>query len=564
MIADAFTIIIPAYNTAKPLKGILDSLKAQMEEFPQTQIVIVDDGGSEDLSWTKEYPNVTLFRKRNGGAASARNCGLDIADKIGTEYIAFLDSDDEIYSNYLPTIYGDMRDGYAWVSYDWLCDGHKEWAEQTKEQLMINCAAWAYCFRADIINGARFPEHMVLAEDQAWLHQVLRDDVKHKHSGVIFYNYIWGGNDNSVVHRYLRGEIGKEHKMKKPVDYKNVFYICNINSIGGIETMLLNMARKYGEEYDITILYKTGDEARINQLRKYVRLKRWTQGTQIRCNKIFCNLDTSVLSGIEADEYYQIIHADYKVYKIKFHPHPDVNHYLGVSENTCKTFKEVSGQDIDLCYNPIVLDKPKKVLHLVSAQRMTWEKGKDRIRQLAEALDAAHIPFLWHIFTDDAGAVNNPGICYMNPRMDIRDFIADADYLVQLSDTEGWSYAIYEALCLGTPVIVTDFPSAHEMGIENGKNGFIVPMDMKDLPMDAIYKGVKKFKYTPKEDTWGDILAPGRGNYLDEKEELVDVRCITPYRDMRLDRIVRVGEVYTVDRERAEHLESLNFATILG
>ena len=313
MIADAFTIIIPAYNTAKPLKGILDSLKAQMEEFPQTQIVIVDDGGSDDLSWAKEYPNVTLFRKRNGGAASARNCGLDIADKLGTEYIAFLDSDDEIYSNYLPTIYGDMRDGYAWVSYDWLCDGHKEWAEQTKEPLMINCAAWAYCFRADIINGARFPEHMVLAEDQAWLHQVLRDDVKHKHSGVIFYNYIWGGNNNSVVHRYLRGELGKEHKMKKPVDYKNVFYICNINSIGGIETMLLNMARKYGEDYDITILYKTGDESRINQLRKYVRLKRWTQGTQIRCNKVFCNLDTSVLSGIEADEYYQIIHSDNKV-----------------------------------------------------------------------------------------------------------------------------------------------------------------------------------------------------------------------------------------------------------
>ena len=30
----------------------------------------------------------------------------------------------------------------------------------------------------------------------------------------------------------------------------------------------------------------------------------------------------------------------------------------------------------------------------------------------------------------------------MNPRLDIRDFIAGSDYLVQLSDTEAWSYSV--------------------------------------------------------------------------------------------------------------------------
>ncbi|MBO5668837.1 MAG: glycosyltransferase, partial [Candidatus Methanomethylophilaceae archaeon] len=491
----------------------LDSLKEQMVEFPQTRVIVVDDGGEEDLSWVKEYPNTILHRKRNGGAASARNKGLDIADKLGTEYIAFLDSDDEIYSNYLPTIYGDMRDGYAWVSYDWKCDGRKEWAEQTTDPLMINCAAWAYCFRADIINSARFPEHMVLAEDQAWLHMVLRDDVKHKHSPVIFYNYLWRGNNNSVVHRYLRGELKEVREENKAVMLKNIFYISNINSIGGIETMLWNMARKYGPTHDITVLHKTGDKAQIDRLRQFVRVKKYRKGEKIRCEKVFCNLDVSVLSEIEADEYYQIIHADYKVYRINFHPHPDVNHYLGVSENTCKTFHEVSGQDIEQCYNPIVVEKPKNILHLLTASRMTWEKGRGRIEQLATQLDKAGIPFLWTIFTDDAGAIHHPSIVYVKPRLDITDYIADADYLVQLSDTEGWSYAIYEALCLGTPVIVTDFPSAHEMGIENGKNGFILPMDMQNVPIEDIYKGVKKFKYAPKEDPWGDILDEGASDY---------------------------------------------------
>jgi glycosyltransferase involved in cell wall biosynthesis len=46
----------------------------------------------------------------------------------------------------------------------------------------------------------------------------------------------------------------------------------------------------------------------------------------------------------------------------------------------------------------------------------------------------------------------------MTPRLDIRDYIADADYLVQLSDTEAWSYSVLESLSLGTPVITTPIP----------------------------------------------------------------------------------------------------------
>ena len=563
MIQDAFSIIIPAYNTGGPLKGLLDSLQKQMKEFPQTHIIVVDDGGEEDLRWVKDYPNTILHRKKNGGAASARNKGLELAEELGTEYIAFLDSDDEIYDNYLPTIYGDMREGYAWVSYDWECDKHKDWAKQTDDPLMINCAVWAYCYRADLVKGIRFPEHMVLAEDQAWLHKVLLDDVKHKHSPTIFYNYKWIGNDNSVVHRYLKGELKEVREEKKQVMLKNVFYISNINSIGGIETMLWNMARKYGPDHDITVLYKTGDAKQIERLKQFVRTKRWRKGEKIRCEKFFCNLDVSVLSDVEADDYYQIIHADYKVYKIKFHPHPDVNHYLGVSENTCRAFHEVSGQDIELCYNPMVVDKPRKILHLITASRMTWEKGRARIEALARALDEAGIPFLWTIFTDDAEAINHPNICYMKPRLDITDYIADADYLVQLSDTEGWSYSIYEALCLGTPVIVTDFPSAHEMGIENCKNGFILKMSMENLPLDDIYKGVKKFKYAPKQDTWGDLLAEGKCDYEEEMNAQVTFEVTKSYNDILLNRLVKAGEVLEMTRERAETVADAGFGKIL-
>lgn len=560
MKADTFAIIIPTYNCPDPLRRILDSLKAQMVDFPQTEIIVVDDGGNDDLRWVKDYPNATLFRQKNGGAASARNRGMDLAQKSGVEYIAFLDSDDEIYPNYLPTIYGDMRDGYAWVSYDWLCDGHKEWAKQTDDPLMINCAMWAYCFRSDLIGDKRVPEHMVLAEDQAWLHMVLRDDVKHKHSPEIFYNYLWIPNTNSVVHRYLRGELKEVRDVKTPVMFKNVFYIYNLNHIGGVETMFYNMARKYGKDYDITVFYRTGDRGQINRLKEYVRVKQLRDGMKIRCNKIFCNLYTDILSQVEADDYYQIIHADYKVYKIKHNPHPDIQHYIGVSENTCKVFHEMSGFDIDLVYNPIVVDKPRKILHLITPSRLTWEKGRGRMEILAKALDDASIPYVWTVFTDSPERINNPSFVYRDTRLDITDYIADSDYLVQLSDTEGWSYSIYEALCLGTPVIVTEFPSAFEMGIENGKNGFILPFDMSNIPLEQIYKGVKRFKYEPKQDTWGEILAPGKGNYEEEKNLPVKVKCRSYYFDILLNDYQHPGDIQEVSAERADKLVDLGVA----
>ena len=558
---DWLSVIIPAYNTGKWVRGQLNQLKAQMSEYPNVEIIVVDDGGSEDMGWVKDYPNAVLKRKRNGGAASARNAGLDLAHG---EYITFLDSDDEIYDNYLSIIFENMRAGWDWVSYDWHCDGHKEWAEQTNDPLMINCAVWAYSFRAEIIGDNRFIEKMVLAEDQEWLHRVLKPDCKHFHDHRIFYNYRWIGNDNSVVHRYLRGELGKERSMAAALTYKNVLYIGNINTVGGVESMLYYLAKKYSPTHDITVFYRTGNAEQIKRLREMVRVRQWKDDFKIKCDKLFVNLDTSVVANVEANDYYQIIHADYKVYKIKHVPHPDINHYIGVSPNTCKVFKEMSGIDIDLCYNPIVLDKPRKILHLISATRLTWEKGGKRMIQLAEILDAAGIPYTWEVFTCDPGVNVSPNVIYRKPRMDITDYIADADYLVQLSDTEGWSYSIYEALCLGTPVIVTDFPSAHEMGIETGKNGFILPMDMSEVPVDAIYKGLRKFTYKPKEDGWGELLAAGKSDYEKERKRPVKIRCKKQFFDIDLNVLQNVGDEQIVKMERAEKLLDMGLVEIVG
>jgi len=217
-------------------------------------------------------------------------------------------------------------------------------------------------------------------------------------------------------------------------------------------------------------------------------------------------------------------------------------------------------QDVVMSYNPMTVGKPRKMLRLISPTRLTWEKGLGRMKTLAEALEKANIPYTWEVFTDSLNRIENPNFVYREPRIDIMDHIAAADYLVQLSDTEGYSYSILEALCAGTPVIVTDFPSAHEMQIVNGVNGFILPMDMSDIPLAQIYKGLKKFKYKPHEDRWGEILAPGAGNYEEEKLLPVRVRTKVYYYDIVLERNMQVGEEQEVSAERADRLVDLGVA----
>ena len=198
------SILIPAYNPGEWLRKILETLKPQLADYPQTETVIVDDGSTEDLSWVMGYPGVRLIRKTNGGEPSARNMLIKMA---AGEYIQFIDADDEISENCLSLIYDNINAGFDFISWDWTCDHHREWAVQNKNALMINCAVWAYTFRRAFIYGTWFNESLLLGCDTDWLPRVLRENCKHRHDDRIWYNYRWTGNESSLCHRKLRGEL---------------------------------------------------------------------------------------------------------------------------------------------------------------------------------------------------------------------------------------------------------------------------------------------------------------------------------------------------------------------
>lgn len=280
--------------------------------------------------------------------------------------------------------------------------------------------------------------------------------------------------------------------------FKNVFYFDNINYIGGVESFFYYLSKKHK---DMVVFYKKADYEQLKRLSQNVEVHLY-YGQKIKCDNLYLNYDISIIDNVDAKEYIQIIHADYKRQGKTPRIHPKITKYIGVSQVACDSFTELTGLPCELIYNPIDIDKPKKMLRLISATRLTKEKGKERMVELGNMLDNAGIPYIWLIFTDDWNVIKNPNIVYMSPKLNIIDYINNSDYLVQLSDCESYCYSVVESLLCSTPVIVTDCPVFKELGIENGKHGFILDFDMNDVPIKEIYKGLHKFTYTPPESKW--------------------------------------------------------------
>ena len=93
------SIIIPVYNAEKYIENYLDSIIDQ--SFKDYEVILINDGSTDNsLDKIEKYSlnrkNFQLFITDNGGAAAARNVGLDVATG---KYIKFIDADDSLYSN---------------------------------------------------------------------------------------------------------------------------------------------------------------------------------------------------------------------------------------------------------------------------------------------------------------------------------------------------------------------------------------------------------------------------------------------------------------------------------
>ena len=335
----------------------------------------------------------------------------------------------------------------------------------------------------------------------------------------------------------------------------NIYWVGNLSVIGGVETFMFELAKQF-QDYDFVIYYNNIPKNQLDRLQKYVRCVKY-KGEKLKCKKLFMNYDISIIDKVDAEEYIEIIHAVFKYNVLKPHIHDKITKYYAVSKEACESFKEITGKKCNVLHNPLNIEKPTKILKLVSATRLASDKGKitERMQKLVNELDSNKIPYQWLIFTNGQHLVNGKGIIYCQPNLDIRDFIAECDYLVQLSDTEAFCYSVLESLYLNTSVIVTPIPCfIDEMGVKNGENGYILDFDMKEIPIFDIYNKIPKFEYQPLKNEWENMIIKVKGNYKEEKEMKFKVKALINFNDLEENKKRVAGEEFECSKVRCDYL----------
>lgn len=346
--------------------------------------------------------------------------------------------------------------------------------------------------------------------------------------------------------------------------YENLFYFGYLNSIGGIESWYYYMSQVYANR-DITLLYKKADQKQLERLIDNIRCIKYDSKQTYECKNLFVNItNTDAIEYIKADKVYCFIHGDYKAiveanynnatnkYLLEVSNDKRIDSFVCISKNAQKSWKEITGKDSILCHNVIKLKEPQKTIRLISAQRLTIEKGRNRIIKLLKALDNYCLKndcyYIWDFFTDDTNAINHPNINYKQPYLDVNRIYNNYDYFVALSDNEGFCYSAVEAGLRKTPCVLTPCPVFKELGFNN-KNAIFLNFDCSNIDevVKKMYEGLKDFEYKPKfKECLGDLLTKTKTNYKGPK--LIEIKAIKNYYDKYENKSVIVGDIYiTVD-----------------
>jgi glycosyltransferase involved in cell wall biosynthesis len=113
------SIVIPVYNEEKNIEELLSRLSKAMQQFPEYEIILVDDGsrdgsGKALLQHAKHDPHLAVICfKRNFGQTAALAAGIE---KASGEIIVTMDSDLENDPADIARLLEKMNEGYEVVS----------------------------------------------------------------------------------------------------------------------------------------------------------------------------------------------------------------------------------------------------------------------------------------------------------------------------------------------------------------------------------------------------------------------------------------------------------------
>lgn len=614
------SIIIPAFNAEPYLKSLLNRLKGQLND--KVEIIVIDDGSKVPVKVPsgiilERQENKGAAAARNKGIDIAKGeyiSFIDADDMVREDYIPKIletikDKPDYIY--------------LSWETFGGGWDCKVKLKSVSDKFPPFNLCCWNRIYRKDMIGKVRFNEKKAVAEDAQFIREVKEEGKKkafipdsiyfyrtdNKNSltkqmskglldmkRIVYYfptvtkDMEWlikeakkenetaevivmtNRNDLPKLREYamvippqqikgteLRGQSTSLYKkIPQPIKTQVVIYIKNAHDIGGVETWIYNFCMQMYKLYDIMVIYDDHFGAKqIERLAPFVMIHK-NMGRQILCDTLLnMRITDAIPENINAKEIIQVCHTcqmkeNYKIQK-------EYDKIVFVSKAAAESFESQVGKKYKVIPNMTYPKDEKKILKLVSATRLTYEKGEDRIYKMAAGLKENNIPFIWMIFADRPLKKKIDGIIEMPQTLELKSFIKDADYLVQLSDIEAFCYSIVEALELNTPVITTPIKVLSELGFKDGKNGYTIPFNFSKVDYNKIYNNIPKFVYKYDNDKivkqWQKLLGDSKptGTYQSNSETTtMKIRIIEDYGDVELGRNVTAGEVLVMRTPRAQ------------
>lgn len=614
------SIIIPAYNAEPYIDELLKRLNDQM--IPVVEVIVVDDGSR--FPYLAPYPWVKVIRQQNGGVSSARNAGLDVATGEYVAFIDADDLISKDYVEKVFLAMREDPD-FIYLSWETFGEGWKAKVKITDETQKFppwNQCVWNRIYKRSMIGDVRFNEKKIIAEDAEFIRKVKEKGRKKAFIPETVYFYRTTQR-NSLTERFNRGEVDMDrivyyypqlpkelgplireieresesaevivmtydnseeleeacmvlepapinaterrgvytnevNIIERPIRAQVVIYQGRMHEIGGVETWIFNFVKIFKDKYDILVLHgQQSSETQLDRLREMVPVMR-NGNKKIVCDTFLnMRITDEVPKNIVAKQVIQLCHLcqmkeNYQIQK---------KHDLVIfpSEVAKKSFEvQTEGKVIQ---NMTLNERAEKALFLVSASRFTYEKGEQRMYVLADRLKKAGIPFVWLVFTDAEIRQGN-GIIKMSPTMDVKSYVAAADYLVQLSDKESFCYSIVEALEQETAVLTTPIEVLKEIEFQDGVHGYVLPFDMiiTDEKLETIWKEVPEIvSYGRKKENarikkqWTEILGDTKKRWKEFKGQ-VKIRVIYSYYDTEKKRMVSEGEEFVEEAKRAEWL----------
>lgn len=214
------SVIIPNYNGEKYIKRCIDSLTKQ--DKGRLEIIFVDDGSKDNSvriieAISKNFTNIKIITKENGGASSARNVGITMATG---KYTLFLDVDDKLEDNAIDIMLDNIGNNdelvFSYTNYDEnankLRDRNQIEAEISGDELRENLFYYVArthfygpcnkLFRTSLLqkNNIKFPLGITTGEDYIFNLRVAEKIGSIKFMNLHLYQYY--SNSSSVSHTF--------------------------------------------------------------------------------------------------------------------------------------------------------------------------------------------------------------------------------------------------------------------------------------------------------------------------------------------------------------------------